>query len=165
MYLSVIFRFFKTSKKRRHKILIEYSACFITGEIIHILSLLTLLNNFQVRNENKNALDFFLKVNYSKYALSSCFQKEVLEKSNKEELIAKLLETYEKIQEKDNLITKLEKDLVNSEMKNQLSDIIKKLLIAWKEVSNFSKQKLRKLLIIYLRDRRRQKATFVLILH
>ena len=44
------------------------------------------------------------------------FSKRVLEKCNKEELIAKLLETYEKIQEKDNIITKLEKDLVNYEM-------------------------------------------------
>ena len=49
--------------------------------------------------------------------MSSCFQKKVLEKSNKAELIARLLETYEKMQEKDNLITKLEKYLVNSEMK------------------------------------------------
>ena len=44
------------------------------------------------------------------------FSKKVLEKCNKEELIAKVLETYEKIQEKDNIITKLEKDLVNYEM-------------------------------------------------
>ena len=44
------------------------------------------------------------------------FSKKVLEKSNKEELIAKLLETYEKLQEKDNIISKLEKDLVNYEM-------------------------------------------------
>ena len=44
------------------------------------------------------------------------FSKKVLEKCNKEELIAKLLETYEKIQEKDNIITKLEKDLINYEM-------------------------------------------------
>ena len=43
------------------------------------------------------------------------FSKKVLENCNKEELIAKLLENYEKIQEKDN-ITKLEKDLVNYEM-------------------------------------------------
>ena len=34
----------------------------------------------------------------------------------KKELIAKLLENYEKIQEKDNIMTKLEKDLVNKEM-------------------------------------------------
>ena len=39
------------------------------------------------------------------------FSKKVLEKCNKEELIAKLLETCKKIQEKDNIITKLEKDL------------------------------------------------------
>ena len=44
------------------------------------------------------------------------FSKKVLEKCKKEELIAKLLETYEKIQEKDNIITKLEKDHVNNEM-------------------------------------------------
>ena len=44
------------------------------------------------------------------------FSKKVLEKCNKEELIAKLLVTFEKRQEKDNIITKLEKDLVNYEM-------------------------------------------------
>ena len=44
------------------------------------------------------------------------FSKKVHEKCNKEELIAELLETYEKIQEKDNIITKLEKDLVNYKM-------------------------------------------------
>ena len=45
------------------------------------------------------------------------FSKKVLEKCNKEELNAKLLETYEKIQEKNYIIAKLEKDLVNYEMK------------------------------------------------
>ena len=44
------------------------------------------------------------------------FSKKILEKCNKEEPIAKLLETHEKIQQKDNIITKLEKDLVNYEM-------------------------------------------------
>ena len=44
------------------------------------------------------------------------FLKKVLEICNKGELIAKLLETYEKIQEKDDIKTKLEKHLVYYEM-------------------------------------------------
>ena len=44
------------------------------------------------------------------------FSKKNLDKCNKEQLIAKLLETYEKIQEEDNIITKLGKDLVHYEM-------------------------------------------------
>ena len=46
-------------------------------------------------------------------AITRCHQ--VLEKCNKE-LIAKLLETFEKLQERDNILTKLEKDIVDHEM-------------------------------------------------
>ena len=58
----------------------------------------------------------FLKSQLEQIRVITMFAKKVFEKCNKEELIAKVLETYEKIQEKDNIITKLEKDLVNYEM-------------------------------------------------
>ena len=90
------------------------------------------------------------------------FSKKVLEICNKEELIAELLETYEKIQEKDDIITKLEKDLVNYEMQKLTVGHQKETIDRMEKISNFSKHKLLKLLI-YLRDRTRQKSTVVLI--
>ena len=70
---------------------------------------------FWSQTKNKNALDF-LKSSRANTRYHHIFEKKILEKCNKEELSAKLLETYEKIQEKDNIITKFEKDLVNYEM-------------------------------------------------
>ena len=72
------------------------------------------------------------------------FSKKVLEECNKEEIIAKLLETYEKIHEKDNIITKLETDLVNYEMQKLTVGHQKETI---DRIPNFSKHKLLKLLI------------------
>ena len=47
------------------------------------------------------------------------FSKKVLEKCNKEELIAKLLETSEKINEKDRIIKSLENNLAQYELQKQ----------------------------------------------
>ena len=47
------------------------------------------------------------------------FSKKVLEKCNKEELIAKLLETSENINEKDRIIKSLENNLAQYEMQKQ----------------------------------------------
>ena len=51
------------------------------------------------------------------------FSKKFLEKCNKAKLIAKLLSTYEKIQEKANIITKLEKDLIYFESESEISKL------------------------------------------
>ena len=63
-------------------------------------------------------LSIFLKSQLEQIRVITTFSKSVLEKCNKEEQIAKLLETYEKIQEKDNIITKLEKILLTMKCKN-----------------------------------------------
>ena len=47
------------------------------------------------------------------------FSKKILEKCNKEELIAKLLETNEKINEKDRIIKSLEHNLAQYELQKQ----------------------------------------------
>ena len=47
------------------------------------------------------------------------FSKKVLEKCNKEELIAKLLETSEKINEKDRIIKSLENNLAQYALQKQ----------------------------------------------
>ena len=47
------------------------------------------------------------------------FSKKILEKCNKEELIAKLLETSEKINEKDRIIKSLENNLAQYELQKQ----------------------------------------------
>ena len=116
-FISNIFRFFlKASKEDRKFLLGILPASSPLRSFQSYLYSIFLNFIFRSQTKNKNALDFFQKSQLEQIRVITMFSKKVLEKCNKEELNAKLLETHEKIQEKDNIITKLEKDLVNYEM-------------------------------------------------
>ena len=69
------------------------------------------------------------------------FSKKVLEKCNKEELIAKLLETSEIINEKDRIIKSLENNLAQKALQKQTVNYQKKTInCVQKDVEYFKEQ-------------------------